>query len=113
MFRQNLPALPAFRQSMGLVSRFPGSVVVFVLLRIAIFIGVAILSVIVCCLTCCIGTLPYIGTVILLPVLIYVKCFTLDCLAQFGPECDVWTVDVAPVATAQGTQSFSPPQPPV
>jgi len=35
-------------------------------------------------------------TVILLPVLIYVKCFTLDCLAQFGPQYDVWTVDVSP-----------------
>jgi len=99
MFRQGLLARPAFRESMNLVRQHPGSVVVFVLLRIAIFIGVAILSLIICCATlpcCCLGQWPYVGTVILLPVLIYVKCFTLDCLAQFGPQYDVWTVDVPP-----------------
>jgi len=106
MFRQGILAWPAFWQSMRLIGRYPGSIAIFVLLRIAIFLGVAVLSVIICCLTffcCCLGEWPYVGTVILLPVLVYVKCFTLDCLAQFGPECDVWTVDVAPV---------SPPQPP-
>ena len=94
MFRNGLLARPAFRASMGLIRQHPGSVAVFVLLRIAIFIGVAILSVVICCATCCIGMLPYVGTLFLLPALIYVKCFTLDCLAQFGPEYDVWTVDV-------------------
>jgi hypothetical protein len=98
MFRHGLTALPAFRESVNLVKLHPGSVIVFVLLRIAIFIGVAILSIIVCCATCCIAALPYIGTVILLPVLIFVKCFTLDCLAQFGPQYNVWTVDVPPPA---------------
>jgi len=96
MFRKGLLARPAFWESMNLIRQHAGSVVVFVLLRIAIFIGVAILSLIICCATCCIGALPYIGTVILLPVLVYVRCFTLDCLAQFGPEYDVWTVDVPP-----------------
>ena len=101
MFRQGLLARPAFWASMNLIKQHTGSVVVFVLLRFAIFIGVVILSVVICCVTCCIGSLPYIGTVMLLPVLIYVKCFTLDCLAQFGPEYDVWTVDVPPVSRPQ------------
>jgi membrane-anchored glycerophosphoryl diester phosphodiesterase (GDPDase) len=101
MFRNGLPARPAFWASMNLVRQHTGSIALFVLLRIAIFIGVAILSLIICCVTlpcCCLGQWPYVGTVILLPVLIYVKCFTLDCLAQFGPEYDVWTVDVPPTA---------------
>ncbi|MCE0524089.1 MAG: hypothetical protein LV480_14370 [Methylacidiphilales bacterium] len=102
MFRQGLLARPAFWASMKLISRHTGSVVVFVLLRMAIFIGVAILSILICCATCCIGTLPYIGTVILLPVLVYVRCFTLDCLAQFGPEYDVWIVDVPPASSLEG-----------
>jgi hypothetical protein len=55
--------------------------------------------------------LPYIGTVLLLPVLVYVKCFTLDCLSQFGPEYDVWTVDVPPARPAQ-IPPFIPPRPP-
>jgi hypothetical protein len=110
MFRQGLLARPAFWASLDLIRRFPGSVVVFVLLRLAIFIGVAILSVIICCVTCCVGMLPYVGTVILLPVLVYVRCFTLDCLAQFCPEYDIWTVDVPPVGAASAPP-FNPPPP--
>jgi len=109
MFRQGLLARPAFRASMRLISQHTGSVVVFVLLRFAIFIGVAILSLLICCATCCIGALPYIGTVILLPALVYVRCFTLDCLAQFGPEYDVWTVDVPPTGPLGTLPSPQPP----
>ena len=110
MFRQGVLARPAFWASMNLIKQHPGSIILFVLLRIAIFIAVAILSVIVCCCTCCIGMLPYVGTVILLPVLVYVRCFTLDCLAQFGPDYDVWIVDVPPVAPI-GLTPLSPPPP--
>ena len=116
MFRRGLLARQAFLESLKILRQHPGSVALFVLLRIAIFIGVAIISVIICCATCCIGTLPYVGTVLLLPVLIYVKCFTLDCLAQFGPEYDVWTVDVPPDGQVTvppfGIHPSSPPPPP-
>jgi MFS family permease len=111
MFRRGLLARPAFWASVDLIRRFPGSVVVFVLLRIAIFIGVVILYVIICCATCCVGMLPYVGTVILLPVLVYVRCFTLDCLAQFGPEYDVWTVDVPAAGAGSVPPPFNPPPP--
>ena len=102
MFRNGLMARDAFVTTMRLIMAYPGSIALFVLLRIAIFIGVAIISVIACCLTCCLALLPYIGTVILLPVLVYVRCFTLDCLAQFGPQYDVWIVDVPPTAPLEG-----------
>jgi len=94
MFRNGLTARAAFMKSIGLIKDHCLSVAIFVLLRIAIWIGLAILSLLVCCVTCCIEALPYIGTVILLPALVYVRCFSLDCLAQFGPQYDVWTVDV-------------------
>lgn len=100
MFRQGLPARAAFMETMNLIRLHPGSICVFLLLRIAIFIGTAFLCVIICCATCCIGALPYIGTVLLLPVLVFVRCFTLDCLAQFGPDYDVFTVDVPPASAA-------------
>jgi hypothetical protein len=111
MFRHQALAWPSFRASMRLITQHPGSVVIFVLLRIALAIGMIIVSIIVCCGTCCIGALPYIGTVILLPVLVYVRCFTLDCLAQFGPEYDVWTVDVPPAGPLGILPITPPPQP--
>jgi hypothetical protein len=112
MFRNGLLAIPAFWVTMNLLKQHTGSIVVFALLRMAIFIAVVIISFIICCATLCIGLLPYIGTVILLPVLVYVKCFTLDCLAQFGPQYDVWTVDVPPSTQASAPPPFSPPLPP-
>lgn len=114
MFRQNITARPAFSQTMRLASQHTASIVVFVLLRFAIFWGVAIASALICCVTCCIGALPYIGTVLLLPVLVYVKCFSLECISQFGAEFDIWSVDARPAFTGQGMppqQFIPPPQP--
>jgi hypothetical protein len=108
MFRNGLMAYPAFKETVELIKLHPGSMVLFVLLRIALAIAVMVVSVVACCF-CCIGAIPYIGTVAILPALIYVRCFTLDCLAQFGPQYDIWTVDVP----AAGTQppAFNPPPP--
>jgi len=110
MFRNGLMARPAFMETMGLIGKHPGSVMIFILLRIALSIAVAVVSVAACCV-CCIGVIPYVGTVAILPALIYVRCFTLDCLAQFGPQYDVWTVDVPPPGPL-GTPPFTP-QPPL
>ena len=95
MFRNGITARAALGETWRLFLRHPGSLIVLVLLRIALFIGLAIVQVIVCCV-CCLELLPYVGTVLLLPAIIYIRCFTLDCLAQFGPEYDVWTVDLPP-----------------
>jgi hypothetical protein len=112
MFRNGLMARAAFFESMGLLGRHPGCVIVFVLLRFVISIAVIVLSIIACCCTCCVGSLPYLGTVVLLPALIYVRCFSLDCLAQFGPQYDAWTVDVPAAGPAGTTEPLSPPPPP-
>jgi hypothetical protein len=113
MFRQGLLARPAFLAAMNLARSHPGSVTLFILLRIALFFAVAICSLVLCCgtlLCCCASQWPYVGTVLLLPALVYVRCFTLDCLAQFGPEYDVWTVDSAPPIATGGP--FNPQRPP-
>ena len=115
MFRQGLLARPAFLAALNLARLHPGSVTLFVLLRIALAIAVAVCSLVLCCGTlifCCASQWPYVGTVLLLPALIYVRCFTLDCLAQFGPEYDVWTVDVAPPPVVGAGGPFNPQRPP-
>ena len=108
MFRNGLTVRAAFGESMALIRRHPGSTALFIVLRVALFIALVILSVLACCFTCCLAMLPYFGTVVLLPALIYIRCFSLDCLAQFGPTYDVWTVDVRPEAAPS---PFSPPPP--
>jgi hypothetical protein len=100
MFRNGLGAYAAFLESLGLVKQHFLSIFLLVIIRIALFIALAVVSIMACCFTCCLVMVPYLGTVILLPALIYIRCFTLDCLAQFGPQYDVFTVDVAPVSPA-------------
>jgi hypothetical protein len=108
MFRNGLPARAALRETWRLVGRHPGSTFLFVVLRIALFAALIVVSIIVCCGTCCLGAFPYLGTVFLLPALIYIKCFSLDCLAQLDANCDVWTTDV-PLASASGPAVIPPP----
>jgi hypothetical protein len=97
MFRNGLTVRAALGETWELICGHPGTAILFILLRLALWIALAILSVLACCFTCCLAALPYLGTVVLLPALVYIKCFSLDVLAQFGPEYDVFTVDVPPV----------------
>jgi hypothetical protein len=112
MFRNGITARAALGETWQLFQRHPGSLLLLVLLRLVLLLGLLVVSVLTCCLSCCVGLLPYIGTVLLLPALIYIKCFTLDCLAQLGPEYDVWTVDLPPGgATVVGDPGFILPPP--
>jgi hypothetical protein len=60
-----------------IISGNVGSVVLFYLMKIALGLAVAIIAVIATCVTCCIAALPYIGTVILLPLFVFGRCYTL------------------------------------
>jgi len=72
--------------------------------------------------------LPYIGTVIVLPVPVFFRSFSLIFLRQFGSDWDVWgkilvpdtttpppvqtIVPASPIAPTQETISPVPPSPP-
>jgi len=43
-----------------------------------------------CVLTCCIVVLPYVGTVILLPIWVTYRLFSVEFLAQFDPGFDLF-----------------------
>jgi hypothetical protein len=65
-----------------------GAVVLFYLLRFVLNLGAGILALMATCLTCCAAALPYLGAVILLPVLVFLRSYTLYFVAQFGPPFD-------------------------
>lgn len=93
MFRYDMTTWTALRELGALVMREPGSTAIFVLLRFALAIGFAVVTLMACIFTCCLEIIPYLGTVILLPALIFLRCFSLECLAQFGPQYNVWLAD--------------------
>ncbi|HUT47656.1 MAG TPA: hypothetical protein VMX36_15345 [Sedimentisphaerales bacterium] len=52
-----------------------------------------------CCFCCasCLLLVPYIGTVILLPVLVFTRAYSLCYLQQYGPQFDVFRTEIEAV----------------
>ena len=105
MYRQRCRAWPAFRQLLNLLWRHPGVFVLYFLFSIVLGLGAILLMVMAMCLTCCIALIPYVGTVIFLPVLVVLRAFSLLFLRQFGLEYDVWN------GQSPWTLAVSPPPP--
>jgi len=106
MYVRRCRAAEAFRTVAGLVLEHVGSLILFCLFGFCLLIGAIIVGGIATCATCCMAGLPYIGTVILLPVLICLRGYALLFIRQFGPEYDVW----AAITAGSVEQSPQPPQ---
>lgn len=92
MYRQRLQALAAWGRFLQLFRRHPGSFLLYALWILLLTVGIGIAITIVGCLSCCVGwlllALPYLGTVLLLPVLYTYRAYSLELLARLGPEYD-------------------------
>ena len=94
MYRRRCRAGEAFRISISLVRDYPGEITLYCLSWIALAIAVGVTSCVLILATCCIALLPYIGTVILLPIFVLLRTFGLRFIGQFGPDYDVWASNV-------------------
>lgn len=90
MYRQRCLARVAFSQSVNLVSSHPGPILLYVLFLLLLAVAALMISCAVTCATCCIAAIPYVGTVILLPIPMTLSAFSLVFLRQFGADYDVW-----------------------
>ena len=90
MYRQRCRARVAFARAVHLVSSHPGPILLYVLFLLLLAVAVVMISCAVTCATCCIAAIPYVGTVILLPIPVTFGAFSLLFLPQFGPDYDVW-----------------------
>jgi hypothetical protein len=109
MYRFNLGATDAWRTFMGLFRAGTGSLVLYGLYRFALFVAMTLTLVVLGFLTCCCGfllmSIPYLGSVLLLPLTVFIRSLSLEYLGQFGSAYDVFmplTADEAPVAGAEG-----------
>ncbi len=105
MYRRRCSAREAFVDVTKLILHNPGPFILFVLFGIALAIGVAVVGTAVMCATCCIGGLPYISTVLLLPAIVWLAAYRLLFLRQFGDQFDVWA---AAGASSPATQPSAP-----
>ena len=111
MYIRRCKAGEAFREVTRLLVHNVAPFVLFCLFGVVLIMAMVIASGIVACLTCCIAALPYIGTVILLPVFVWLRAFGLCFLRQFGSEYDVWTKMTPPEVPPTTLTSPPPPLP--
>jgi hypothetical protein len=96
MYRQRCSAMAAFRQAIALIMQHPGPVLLYLLFLIVLTIAAAMVGCVSACITCCITAIPYIGTVILLPLYVLLHSYTLLFVRQFGPKYDAWAATAPP-----------------
>jgi hypothetical protein len=111
MYRQRCPAPDAARQVFRLIAANPMPFLLFCLFGIVLVLAVLVVGCVATCATCCIAAIPYIGTVILLPVYVCLRAFGLLFLRQFGPDYDVWAA-VTPLEFLPILSPASPAPPP-
>jgi hypothetical protein len=94
LYRQRRGVLAAWGTFLRLASAHFGEFLLFLLLRLVVGFAcgvvVLLLVLLTCCLAGCLLILPYIGTVLMLPVLVLERSMSLRFLAQFGQEHDLF-----------------------
>lgn len=94
MFLRGNSCLAGWREFLGLLRANPGHFLLYLLFQLvlAIAIGAMLLAIILvtCCLAGCLMAIPYIGTVLLLPVFVFSRSYSLHYFAQFGRQYDVF-----------------------
>lgn len=90
MYRYELTVLDGWRALLPWLRARPATFVLyagFVLLLALVF--AAFFSVF-CLLTCCLAAVPYVGTVLLLPIWVTYRLLSVEFLAQFHPDFDLF-----------------------
>jgi hypothetical protein len=90
MYRYDMPVLEAWRSFLPWLKARPAHFVLyglFVLMLATIF---WIFFSVFCLMTCCMAAMPYLGTVLLLPVWVTYRLLSVEFLAQFHPDLNLF-----------------------
>jgi hypothetical protein len=94
MFLRQGTCITAWREFWQLLAGNKGKFAIYILFQIAIAMAVGIVVMACVCITCCclgcILAIPYIGTVLLLPILIFDRSYSLLYLRQYGSVFDIF-----------------------
>ena len=114
MFLRGGSCMTAWREFGGLLAANPRKFVVYVLFQIVLVMAIGVIVLLAVLVTCCIAgclmLLPFVGTVLLLPVLVFKRAYPLYYLAQYGAHYDVFPKPAAPPSSAPAS-SIPPPGP--
>jgi hypothetical protein len=90
MYKNGVAATQGWSLFLALFDRYPLAFIGYGLFVFVLLIAFVIVVIMAGLVTCCIGwfllVIPYIGTVVTLPFWYALRAFSLEFLAQFGPE---------------------------
>jgi len=102
MFLNTESVVTGWKQCLALISGNKAQMALYILFQIVIWMVIAFIAMAICLVTCCcccclvvLFVLPYIGTVILLPLIAFKRAYSLFYLRQFGTQFDVFSVQPA------------------
>ncbi|HEV3077006.1 MAG TPA: hypothetical protein VHB47_21465 [Thermoanaerobaculia bacterium] len=103
MFLRGGTCREAWRELLGLFAGRLHLLILYLLFQIvlALAIGIVVLVAVIatCCVAACLMVIPYIGTVFLLPALIFQRAYSLHYLAQLGPQYNLFQAAAPPQVT--------------
>ena len=95
MYLRTCSCTEAWSQFLRVLSFRKGAFALYILFQIVIAMVIAAILITVvfgtCCCAACFLAIPYIGTVLMLPLLVFKRAYSLYYLRQFGPDFDVFT----------------------
>ncbi|MDX1502916.1 MAG: hypothetical protein R3325_11195 [Thermoanaerobaculia bacterium] len=93
MYRNDIKASVAWSRFLPTLRAYPLQFLGYLALLFILWILAGLAIALAGFLTCCVGfvllAIPYVGTVLLLPLLTFLRLFSLEFLRQFGPELDL------------------------
>jgi hypothetical protein len=100
MYLRGGTCMQAWRELMKLISSHVWEFILYILFQFVIGIATGILVLAFGLCTCCIGFLllviPYVGAVVLLPITVFQRSYSLYYLAQYGEKYDVFAASRQP-----------------
>ncbi len=88
----------AWREFLTMLSANKGRFTLYILFQIVIGIAISAIILLAMIVTCCCGAcflaIPYIGTVLMLPLFIFKRAYSVCYFGQFGPSFDVFSPQV-------------------
>jgi len=98
MYLRDCGCSEGWKRFLEILSTNKGAFVLYIFFQIVISLAIIIILMAVmigtCCCAGCFLAVPYIGTVLMLPIFVFKRAYSLYYLRQFGPDFDVFAGEV-------------------
>lgn len=91
MYRYEMGVIDAWRAFLPWFRARPAHFVLYCLFVLMLAFVFSVFFSVFCLMTCCMAAVPYLGTVLLLPVWVTYRLLSVEFLAQFHPDFDLFT----------------------